>query len=124
MRPILRAGSGAGDEVARSPDFNVLVSAQQLRLGDAPFSRLTGSIERRGGIWYAANLRANIEDSTVNVDVNTAKQQSAVIVRGSDAGWLIRGLAASDNGIRGGTFRLSADLRQTPDGTAQRRRAS
>lgn len=114
VRPILQAGGGAGGEGAILPDFNVLVSAQQLRLGDAPFSRLTGSIERRGGIWYAAKLRANIEDSTVNLDLNTINQQSAASLRGSDAGWLIRGLAGSDNGIRGGTFRLTADLRQSP----------
>ena len=119
VRPILQAGGGAaGGDGATLPDFNLLVSAQQLRLGDAPFSRLTGSIERRGGIWYAANLRANIEDSTVNLDLNTANRQSAASLRGSDAGWLIRGLAGSDNGIRGGTFRLTADLRQPDAGAA------
>jgi uncharacterized protein YhdP len=115
VRPFMHESGDGGDGMAM-PDFNLLVSAQQLRLGDAPLSRLTGSVERRGGIWQAANLRANIEDSDVNLDLNTINRQSAFSLRGSDAGWLIRGFAASDNGIRGGRFRLSADLRQAPTG--------
>ena len=38
---------------------------------------LTGTVERRGGIWQTAKLRANIEDSKVSLDVNTANRQTA-----------------------------------------------
>ena len=95
------------------PDFLVQVTARQLRLGDAPFSNLAGTVDRRSGIWQSAKLSANIEDSQVSLDIDTPTRQTAAILRGSDAGWLIRGFASSDNGIRGGTFRLSADLTQT-----------
>ncbi len=107
-----RAGRRGGD-AGTIPDFLVQVTARQLRLGDAPFSNLAGSVERRRGIWQSAKITANIEDSQVSLDVDTPTRQTAAILRGSDAGWLIRGFAATDNGIRGGTFRLSADVDQT-----------
>ena len=113
LRPLLqRTGGSAGGDAATIPDFLVQVTARQLRLGDAPFSNLAGTVERRRGSWQSAKLTANIEDSQVSLDVDTSTRQTAAILRGSDAGWLIRGLAATDNGIRGGTFRLSADLAQ------------
>ena len=113
VRPLVQAGGSGGGDDKTVPDLNLRISAQQLRLGDAPFSRLTGSIEHRGGIWYAANLRGNIEDSTVNLDVSTVNRQTAFSLRGSDAGWLIRGITTSDNGIRGGN--VPAYGRSSPD---------
>ena len=114
LRPLLqRAGGSAGGDPPTIPDFLVQVTARQLRLGDAPFSNLTGTVDRRNGIWQSAKVSANIEDSQVSLDIDTPTRQTAAILRGSDAGWLIRGFASSDNGIRGGTFRLSADLTQT-----------
>jgi hypothetical protein len=114
LRPILqRTGGSKGGDSGTIPDFLVQVTARQLRLGDAPFSNLAGSVERRRGIWQSAKITANIEDSQVSLDVDTPTRQTAAILRGSDAGWLIRGFAATDNGIRGGTFRLSADVDQT-----------
>ena len=67
-------------------------------------------MERRRGIWASARLRANIEDSQVSLDAATPAQRTIVTLLGSDAGWLIRGIGTSDNGIRGGTFRLTADV--------------
>lgn len=113
LRPIINAAGGGGGGDGAVPDFLVQLSARQLRLGDAPFSNLTGSIERLGGIWQTAKLHANIEDSNVDLDVDTPKR-TAAILRSSDAGWLIRGFSSSDMGVRGGSFRLSADLDQTP----------
>ena len=113
LRPIINTAGGGGGGDGALPDFLVQLTARQLRLGDAPFSNLTGSVERRGGIWQTAKLHANIEDSDVNLDVDTPKR-TAAILRGSDAGWLIRGFSSSDMGVRGGTFRFSADLDQTP----------
>jgi hypothetical protein len=119
VRPLLQAdgpaGSGASLEV---PDLALQVSAQRLRFGDAPLSRLSGSVERRGGIWRTAKLRGHVEDSEVSLDLDTPKQRSALTVRGSDAGWLIRAFASSDRGVRGGTFRLSADLDQARTATS------
>ncbi len=113
LRPILQqaeASSGGGGNI---PDFLVQVTAGRLRLGDAPFSNLAGSVERQGGVWQSAKITGNIEDSQVSLDVDTPTRLTAAILRGSDAGWLVRGFAASDNGIRGGTFRLSAELDQS-----------
>jgi hypothetical protein len=113
LRPALQlAGASPDGDSPPLPDFLVQVSARQLRLGDAPFSNLAGSVERRRGIWQSAKIKANIEDSNVSLDVDTPTRRTAAILRGSDAGWLIRGFSGSDNGVRGGTFRLSADLDQ------------
>ena len=100
------------------PDFNVQLTANRLRLGDAPFSGLSATVVRRDGIWQGATVRANVEDSEVRVDANTTGRETAATLRGSDAGWLIRALSASDNGVRGGTFRLSANLNQGGNGLA------
>lgn len=116
LRPALQGGSDAGGETMTIPDFRVDVTARQLRIGDAPFSNLDGSVERRRGIWASARVRANIEDSQVSLDAATPAQRTVVTLLGSDAGWLIRGLGTSDNGIRGGTFRLSADVTQAAGG--------
>ena len=113
LRPILNADSTGGAGGGELPDFLVQLTARQLRLGDAPFSNLAGTVERSGGIWRTANLHANIEDSDVRLEVDTPKS-TAAILRGSDAGWLIRGFSGSDMGVRGGSFRLSADLNQQP----------
>ena len=113
LRPVLQNAGGGGGGGGGIPDFLVQLTARQLRLGDAPFTNLAGSVERSGGIWRSAKVVANIEDSHVSLDVDTPTRQTAAILRGSDAGWLIRGFAATDNGIRGGTFRLSADVDQT-----------
>lgn len=94
------------------PDFAVEVTARRLRLGDAPLTGLQGSVERRRSIWQAAKLKAGIEGSEVTLDLATTAR-SNLIMRASDAGWLIRAFASSDNGVRGGQFRLSADLGQT-----------
>jgi hypothetical protein len=119
LRPVLQGtGGAAGGDGGTIPDFLVQVTARQLRLGDAPFSNLAGSVERRRGIWQSAKVTASIEDSQVSLDVDTPTRQTAAILRGSDAGWLIRGFAAMDNGIRGGTFRLSADLDQNSAGVS------
>ncbi|MGD9510977.1 MAG: AsmA-like C-terminal domain-containing protein [Geminicoccaceae bacterium] len=112
LRPVLNVGGGGGGD-GELPDFLVQVTARQLRLGDAPFSNLAGMVERRDGIWRTAKLRARIEDSDVSLEVDTPGT-TAVILRGSDAGWLIRGFSGSDMGVRGGTFRLSANLAQQP----------
>jgi hypothetical protein len=114
LRPVLQSsGGGAGGGAGAIPDFLLQLTARQLRLGDAPFTNLAGSVERRGGIWRSAKVAGNIEDSQVSLDLDTPTRQTAAILRGSDAGWLVRGFAATDNGIRGGTFRLSADIDQT-----------
>lgn len=94
------------------------LTANRLRLGDAPFSGLSATVVRRDGIWQGATVRANVEDSEVRVDANTTGRETAATLRGSDAGWLIRALSASDNGVRGGTFRLSANLNQGGNGLA------
>ena len=50
--------------------LDLRISAQPAPPGRcAVLAISTGSIERRGGIWQAAKLRANIEDSTVSLDV-------------------------------------------------------
>lgn len=116
LRPVLQEGGSGGGDAAALPDFLVNVTARQLRLGDAPFSNIDGSVERRRGIWASARLRANIEDSQVSLDVATPAQRTVLTLLGSDAGWLIRGIGTSDNGIRGGTFRLSADVNQGAGG--------
>lgn len=117
LRP-LRQGSGTeGGSDWTIPDLALVVSARTLRLGDAPLTNLKGSVERQGGIWSAARIRGNIEDSEVALDLQTRQQQSALTLRSNDAGWLIRGFASSDNGVRGGQFRLSGDFRQRPEGT-------
>ena len=116
LRPAMQGGAGGGGDTVALPDFRLDLSARQLRLGDAPFSNLSGSIEHRRSIWASTRLRANIEDSNVSLDVATPAQRSIITLSGSDAGWLIRGLSASDNGIRGGTFRLSADINQAAAG--------
>jgi AsmA-like C-terminal region/Protein of unknown function len=118
VRPLLQADGPAGGGSPEVPDLALQVSAQRLRLGDAPLSRLSGSVERRGGIWRAAKLRGHVEDSEVSLDLDTPKQRSALTLRGSDAGWLIRAFASSDRGVRGGTFRLSADLDQARTATS------
>ena len=48
----------------------------------------------------------------MSLDAATPAQRTIVTLLGSDAGWLIRGIGTSDNGIRGGTFRLTADVSQ------------
>ena len=53
------------------------VTANQLRLGDAPFSGLSATVIRRDGIWDGVTLRANVEDSEVRLDVNTTNRQTA-----------------------------------------------
>jgi hypothetical protein len=112
----LRQALGSGGDQAGGgmmlPEFAIQLAAQRLRLGDTPFSQLKGTIERRGGIWQSANFQANIADSTVNFDLATANARSIVNATGSDAGWVIRSLSNTDNGIRGGSLRLSADLNQ------------
>jgi hypothetical protein len=115
LRPLRRSRRASGGGGVTLPDLAVQVSAAHLRLGDAPFTRLAGSVERRGGIWYAAKLRGNVEDSEVALDLQT-RRASVLTLRASDAGWLIRALDQSDNGVRGGQFRLSADLEQGPGG--------
>ncbi|MEK0082769.1 AsmA-like C-terminal domain-containing protein [Benzoatithermus flavus] len=113
LRPVLQARreSGAGEGFT-PPDLALDVVARSLRLGDAPFSDLTGSVRRAGGIWQSASFRARIEDSEVGLDLGTRDGVSALALRSSDAGWLIRGFAGNDNGVRGGQLRLTADLRQ------------
>lgn len=111
LRQELRARE-TGSAPTPIPDFAVDVSARSLRLGDAPLAGLKGRVERRGGIWRAARLRAAIEDSEVTLDLATAAR-TALTLRANDAGWLIRAFATSDNGVRGGQFRLSADLSQS-----------
>jgi hypothetical protein len=118
LRPTLQAAGGGGDSGTTIPDFNVQLTANRLRLGDAPFSGLSATVVRRDGIWQGATVRANVEDSEVRVDANTTGRETAATLRGSDAGWLIRALSASDNGVRGGTFRLSANLNQGGNGLA------
>lgn len=115
LRPwrAAQSGSAGTGESAPIPDMALQVTARQLRLGDAPFHDLMASVDRRGGIWRSASVQAGVEDSDVALDLSTA-QTSALTMRASDAGWLVRALDNSDNGIRGGTFRLSADLRQRP----------
>lgn len=117
LRP-LRAAQGEGEAKGglEIPDLAVEVAARSLRLGDAPLTGVAGSVDRRRGVWRSANLRASVEDSEVALDLRT-QQASALTLRGSDAGWLIRAFATSDNGVRGGTFRLSADLAQEPGAT-------
>ena len=67
------------------PDFLVQLTARQLRLGDAPFSNMAGTVERRGGIWQTAKVRASIEDSSVSLDVDTPRRpppSCAAVMRG------------------------------------------
>lgn len=117
LRPVLHGGGGsAGGDTPALPDFRVDVTARQLRIGDAPISNLDGSVERRRGIWAVARLRANIEDSQISLDAATPAQRTVVTLIGSDAGWLLRGIGTSDNGIRGGRFQLSADVNQASSG--------
>ena len=116
LRPLRQeVGAPAGDGTA-IPDLALAVSARMLRLGDAPITKLSGSVERRGGIWHAAKLRGAVEDSEVALDLQTQREIAALSLRASDAGWFIRALASSDNGVRGGRLRLAADLRQTNTG--------
>jgi hypothetical protein len=115
LRPVLQGTGGqqgGAGEGSRLPDLALDLAAGSLRLGDAPFSDLAGTVERSGGIWRSARLNARIEDSQVTLDLGTQGGVSALTLRSNDAGWLIRGFAATDNGVRGGQFRLSADLRQ------------
>ena len=112
LRPMLQADGGSGGSSATIPDFSVQVTANQLRLGDAPFTGLSATVVRRGGIWNGATARANVEDSEVRLDVNTTDRETGATLRSTDAGWFIRALSPSDNGVRGGTFRLSANLFQ------------
>ena len=92
------------------PDFAVDLTAKRLQIGETPLNRLTGSLERRGGVWRYADLRARVDGSDVRLDLNTAGPRSALLVRGSDAGWVLRSVASSDPGVRAGSFHLSADL--------------
>jgi hypothetical protein len=111
LRPVLRQGpGGAGGEGAGLPDMAVEVSSRQLRFGNAPFTGLGGTVERAGGAWSVARLRGRIEGSEVALDLQTRDRIGALTLRADDAGWLIRGFANSDNGVRGGRFRLSAEL--------------
>ena len=47
----------------------------------------------------------------MSLDLRTRNRAGALTLRADDAGWLIRGFADSDGGIRGGRLRLSAELR-------------
>jgi hypothetical protein len=112
LRPVLQADTGSGGgTVPTLPDVALDVTARQLRFGNAPFDNLAGMVERAGGIWSAASLRSRIEGSEVSLDLQTRNRLGALTLRADDAGWLIRSFASSDGGIRGGRFRLSAELR-------------
>jgi hypothetical protein len=113
LRPLLQARGGEGQGKGLAvPDLSLALTARSLRLGDAPFTGLAGTVERTSGIWRSVALRAGIEDSEVGLDLASREGTSALTLRSSDAGWLIRGFAATDNGVRGGQLRLTADLRQ------------
>lgn len=130
VRPLVRgpweSGSKAGlpatpPLAARTlPDFEIDLTALSLRLGDTPLSRVTGSVGRGGHVWKHAALRARVEESDVRLDLNTVGERSALLVQGSDAGRVIRAFAASDLGVRGGSFHLSADLRRSSSGLGGR----
>ena len=115
LRPLRAAPAGGGSSGGSTPlpDMAVQVTAQQLRLGDAPFRNLSAAVDRRGGIWRSATLQAAVEDSEVVLNLSTTRN-SALTVHANDAGWLIRALDNSDHGVRGGSFRLSADFQQRP----------
>lgn len=115
LRPLRQGGGAGGRSPMSIPDFALELTAQSLRLGDAPLTGIVGSVERGGGIWRNAKLRGNIEGSQVTLDMET-RQRTTLTMRASDAGWLIRAFAADDKGVRGGQFRLSADLQQTVRG--------
>ena len=93
LRPwrAAQSGSAGTGESAPIPDMALQVTARQLRLGDAPFHDLMASVDRRGGIWRSASVQAGVEDSDVALDLSTA-QTSALTMRASDAGWLVRAL--------------------------------
>lgn len=120
VRPLMAGGIGGPAAPAANqrrhrtapviPDFAVDLSAKRLQIGETPLNRLTGSLEHRGGVWQYAALRARVDGSDVRLDLNTAGRRSALLVRGSDAGWVLRSVASSDPGVRGGSFHLSADL--------------
>jgi hypothetical protein len=121
VRPFLAAAGPGGEAGAGSPagadpvpDMALQVAAKSLQVGETPFNSLSGSVERRGGLWQRLDLRGKIADSTVSLELATTDRLSQLEVRGSDAGWVLRSLTSSDNGIRGGTLRLSASLRQAP----------
>lgn len=113
-RPLWQ-GQGAGDGTAL-PDLALDLSAASLRLGMTPLSRLTGTVGHEGGFWRQAALRARADDNDLRLDLNSVGERTALLVQGSDAGAVLGAFSDSDPGVRGGTFRLSADLLAGPGG--------
>ncbi|MFO1067754.1 MAG: AsmA-like C-terminal domain-containing protein [Geminicoccaceae bacterium] len=112
LRPLRESGDTGGGTTT-IPDMALQLSAARLQLGETPLSRLSGSVERRGGVWRSADLKASIQDSTLSVDLKPGDKGGRLNVRGSDAGWVMRAFGTSDNGIRGGNLTVKADLMAT-----------
>lgn len=111
-RPLMGGTSGGGSSNAL-PDMALALSARQLQLGETPLSKLIGSFEYNRGQWRNASLQGAIQDSTVGLELGPADRSTRLTVRGSDAGWVLRSISSSDQGVRGGTFRLDASIDQS-----------
>lgn len=112
VRPLMSGGSSGGSQEPL-PDMSIAIAARSLRLGETPFSQLIGSFEHTGGQWRTATLRGDIRGSSITLDLTPAGNRARLAVRGSDAGWVLRSISDSDHGVRGGTFRLDAELDQS-----------
>ncbi|HMR33176.1 MAG TPA: AsmA-like C-terminal domain-containing protein [Geminicoccaceae bacterium] len=111
-RPLM-AGGGGGGGGGPLPDMALALSARSLRLGETPLSRMIASFEHRGGQWRTASAQGAIEGSTIGLELAPAGRDTRLTVRGSDAGWVLRSISSSDQGVRGGTFRLDATVDQS-----------
>ena len=117
-RPLVGGSSGGGGgpgggSAGGLPDMALAFSARRLQLGETPLSKLIGSFEHTAGQWRTATAQAAIQDSDITLELGPAGRGTHFAVRGTDAGWVLRSITASDQGVRGGTFRLDTTLDQS-----------
>jgi hypothetical protein len=117
VRPLVWRDTGAGGAGSGGlPDFTMQLAARSLRLGETPFSNLSGFLDHRGGQWRSARVQGNIDRSDISLDLTALGASTTFNVRGNDAGWAIRSISSHDHGVRGGRLQLSANLRPSSAG--------